>query len=351
VADDRSREQRSCAEAKLLNRGVDAHEAAAQTWFDARNHQRRRRNKASGNEHHEDHRGADRDRHRDGRQVGGDEQRHDGNSRYNREHLALAVAVRELADVSGGEHGGEPAEKVQIGQVGFLKADIGHHVWRDKRNHREPREHQREHEYKDAQMIGAPEHRFHLFQRPVGLAFDDMAAHGGENVPGENQNQRRDHYKEQERRAPGEMRSKKQSDRNADDGRQRKSGHDHAGRGASTLFWDRVADDGVYGRTRQAAKCAGNRARGQQRTVARRDARQQRRYHEPRIEEQQRFPAIEAVGVEGHGQRCDRGRKGVRGYQEPELLRRNQHQPHQLRAERHDDHEVQDVGELDGGQH
>ena len=143
------------------------------------------------------------------------------------------------------------------------------------------------------------------------------------------------------------MRSKKQSDRNADDGRQREGGHDHAGRRAPAVFRNRVADDGVDHRARHAAEGAGDRSRGQQRCVTRRDTAQQRRYDEARIEEQQYFPAIEAVGVEGHGQRSERRGQRVSRYQKPKLIRRDEHHAHQLRAERHHDHEVHDVGELD----
>src|SRR5205807_1508017 len=116
------------------------------------------------------------------------------------------------------------------------------------------------------------------------------------------------------------------------------------------LFGDDVADDGKNQRAGNAAECSGESACRHQQVIALGEGAEKSSQSKSAIESEESAFPVKAVEKKAGGDPGNPCANGIGGNDETELCRRNREYPHVLRTQRHDDYEVNEGGEVDGGQ-
>ena len=302
--DDETRDQRRDSRGELLDRRVEAHEAAAQSRLDAAGDERHRGAEAPGHEHEEQHRQRHDPAQRQRRQVRGDQDGHDRDHREDREQPPLAVPVGEPADHLRGDERRRAAGEVDDGDLRLGDADVGDVVGGDERNHGEHRPNQHDHERERAPVIRHAEDRPQLRERMAMRARRDVRRERRNDARRRDPDGDAQRREREKRRAPREVRGDPQRQRHAGDRGQRKGGGDDRGRRRAARVGNEIGDDREDEPAEHAAERAGDDARRKQQRIVRRDAAERGRDDEARVESR----AAHACGRSGRSRTPRRSR-------------------------------------------
>ena len=116
-------------------------------------------------------------------------------------------------------------------------------------------------------------------------------------------------------------------------------------------FWNEIARGRKHRRANDSAKDSRqNPGRDERRKIGRESA-AKRAQSQSRIQRENGDAPIETVEKKSRRQPGETGAKGIGGNHKAKLARRNRENPHELRTQRHHDQKVDDVGELNRGEH
>src|SRR5712691_1123129 len=116
------------------------------------------------------------------------------------------------------------------------------------------------------------------------------------------------------------------------------------------MFWYHVAHDGENQRPGNTSKCPGESAGSYEQVIRLGEGAEKRSQTKSAIEGKESALSVKAVEKKAGGDARDTCADGVGGNDDAKLCRRNREYSHVLRPQRHDDNEVNDGGEIDGGQ-
>ena len=187
----------------------------------------------------------------------------------------------------------------------------------------------------------------HLADRLVIL---DGRADVGQREEGQGQNERGATGQQVKGRVPVEPAGERQPERNAEDGGERKSGHDVTHRATPAGGRDDIADHGGDERAGDAAEGAGDEPGDQQSGVGGREGAGESGETEAGVNDDERALAVDAVEKKTAGETAESGGEPVSRDEVGELRGRKSKSTHQLRPQRQHDHEIEDMRELHGGQ-